>query len=92
MSNIGSKSGTTSGAKPQYSMVIKWSDEDRVYLVTLPEWMPFLINQEAVTHGATYEEAARNGQEVIEMLIEEWEAKGRSLPAPQVAARGGATA
>ncbi len=79
-------------AKPQYSMVIKWSDEDSVYLVSLPEWMPLLINKEAVTHGATYEEAARNGQEVIEMLIEEWEAKGKTLPTPQVAAGSGASA
>jgi predicted RNase H-like HicB family nuclease len=76
---------TAASAKPQYSMVIKWSTDDGVYLVSLPEWMPLIANQIAVTHGATYEEAARNGQEVIEMLIEEWEANGKPLPAPHVA-------
>jgi len=34
-----------------YSMVIEWSDEDQVYIVTVPE-LPGCR-----THGATYEEA-----------------------------------
>ncbi len=70
--------------KPQYSMVITWSPADGVYLVRLPEWMPYLINKDAVTHGATYEEAAKNGREVLEMLIEEYQDAGKPLPDPQL--------
>ena len=50
--------------KMQYSMIIQWSEEDQIYIVTLPE---FGGNK---THGNTYEEAAKNGQE------------GWPLPAP----------
>lgn len=60
-----------------YSMVIRWSEEDRVYVVTLPE---FPIN---ATHGKTYEEAATNGREVLELLVETFQAEGRPLPQPR---------
>jgi predicted RNase H-like HicB family nuclease len=60
-----------------YSMVIQWSDEDQVYIVTLPEFGPY-----AKTHGSTYEEAARQGQEVLELLMATCEEDGRPLPAP----------
>lgn len=63
--------------KCQYSMIIQWSDEDQIYIVTLPEFGPY-----AKTHGSTYEEAARMGQEVLEMLIESYEAEGLPLPEP----------
>lgn len=59
-----------------YSMLIQWSDEDGVYVVTLPEF------GDCKTHGATYEAAARSGQEVLESLIEIWQTEGRSLPEP----------
>jgi predicted RNase H-like HicB family nuclease len=36
------------------------------------------------THGETYEEALKNGQEVLEMLIESCLADGELLPEPQV--------
>lgn len=49
-----------------YSMVIQWSEEDRLFLVHLPE-LPW---QQFHTHGRTYEEAAKNGQEVIETFVE----------------------
>jgi predicted RNase H-like HicB family nuclease len=49
-----------------YSMVIVWSDEDQCYLVHLPDF-PY---QKSVTHGETYEEAVKNGQEVLELLLE----------------------
>ena len=61
-----------------YSMVIQWSEEDQVFIVTVPE-LPGLK-----THGKTYEEAARNGQEVIELWIDasiEW---GHPIPPPKV--------
>jgi predicted RNase H-like HicB family nuclease len=63
-------------------MHIAWSEKDQVYLVTLPEWMPQLINSVAVNHGATYEEAARHCQEVLEMLIERARERGEPLPKP----------
>lgn len=65
--------------KSQYSMVIQWSEEDNLYLVHLPEFP----SQHFVTHGETYEEAARRGQEVIEMFIEEYRENGKPLPVPQ---------
>jgi len=62
-----------------YSMVIQWSDEDEVYVVHLPEFGPG-----AKTHGETYEEAAKAGHEVIEMLIEAYGARKEELPDPHI--------
>ena len=59
-----------------YSVVIQWSAEDSAYVVTLPEWGG------CHTHGATYEEAARNAQEVLAILVEGEEEAGRPLPQP----------
>jgi antitoxin HicB len=59
--------------KSKYSVIIQWSDEDQAYVVTLPEWG-------CHTHGATYEEAARNAQEVLELLMED--ETNQPLPAP----------
>ena len=67
----------------RYSMVIRWSDEDQAYLVTLPEWQDRLIGP-AATHGDTYEQAARHGREVLDMLIEDALASGEPLPEPNV--------
>ena len=61
----------------QYSILIQWSDEDRKYVVSLPEFCPY-----AHTHGNTYAEALKNGEEVLELLIEEYESLGRTLPKP----------
>lgn len=63
----------------QYSMVIQWSTEDNLYLVHLPEFPV----QQYVTHGSTYEEAAKRGQEVIETLIEVLQEEGKQLPEPR---------
>ena len=62
----------------QYSMTIQWSDEDQVYVVSFPEW-----GAHTHTHGATFEGAARNGQDVLTDLIALWREQGRSLPAPR---------
>ena len=59
-----------------YGMVIQWSAEDEVYVVSFPEF------PSAHTHGASYEEAARNGQEVLELLLGSYEEARRSLPEP----------
>ena len=63
----------------RYSMTIQWSDEDQTYIVSLPEWGDLLH-----THGDTYEEAVKNGQELLEGLIEARLQHGESLPQPHV--------
>jgi predicted RNase H-like HicB family nuclease len=50
---------------PKYSLIIRWSEEDLCYIAWVPEF-----GTGVKTHGATYEEAARAGQEVIELLME----------------------
>ena len=60
----------------RYSVIIQWSPEDEAYVVTLPEWGG------CHTHGATYEEAAKNAREVLELLIETEQEAGRPLPSP----------
>ncbi len=64
--------------KFEYTIIIQWSDEDDFYVVSLPEWGEFCH-----THGDTYEEAVKNAQEVLEMLIESSLEDGELLPEPQ---------
>ncbi len=59
-----------------YTIIIQWSSEDKCYLVHLPEF----TTQKYHTHGDTYEEAVKNAQEVIEMLIAEYQEDGKLLP------------
>ena len=65
-----------------YSMVIQWSDEDEAFLVMLPEWTGRVLGP--VSHGATYEEAVKNGYEALEALITSATKHGEVLPAPQI--------
>jgi predicted RNase H-like HicB family nuclease len=58
-------------------MVIQWSDEDQVYIVSLPEFA------DCKTHGETYEEAAKHGREVLELLIRSYKADRQPLPEPR---------
>jgi predicted RNase H-like HicB family nuclease len=62
----------------RYSMLIQWSEADNAYVVTLPEFPG------CHTHGDTYEEAARNGREVLELLVDTFEASGKPLPTPRI--------
>lgn len=62
-----------------YSMVIEWSDEDEVYVVSLPEWGDLVH-----THGGTYEEALRRGKELIEGLVASRHERRQPLPRPRV--------
>lgn len=59
-----------------YSIFIQWSEEDGSYIVSFPEFPT------AHTHGISYEEAARNGREVLDLLIQTYAREGRPLPAP----------
>jgi predicted RNase H-like HicB family nuclease len=63
----------------KYTMIIQWSEADQLYLVHLPEF-PW---QQFVTHGTTYQEAAQNGQDALEGLIEVLQANSQSLPEPR---------
>ncbi len=58
-------------------MTIQWSDEDEVYMVTLPEF------DNATTHGDTYEKAARQGSDLIESFIMWYEQDAKPLPEPR---------
>lgn len=74
---------------PRYSMLIRWSDDDQAYLVTLPEWSDHVIG-DVVTHGETYAEAARDGEEALQALIEWAQQEGFPLPEPRVYANASA--
>ncbi len=58
---------TGSTAIPRYSILIQWSDEDDVFLVSLPEWQDRLIG--FAGHGSTYEEALAAAQISLDQLI-----------------------
>ncbi|MBD1931309.1 MULTISPECIES: type II toxin-antitoxin system HicB family antitoxin [Cyanophyceae] len=64
----------------RYSMVIQWSDEDQLFLVTIPEFGDRVVMP--CTHGKTRDEAIRNGEEVIEMYLEARLPEGESIPEP----------
>ena len=65
----------------RYSMTIQWSDEDSLFLVTIPEFADRVVMP--CTHGKTREEAITNGEDVIEMYIEAWQAEGEAIPEPK---------
>lgn len=64
----------------KYAIVIQWSDEDDCFVVSLPEFEDVM---QPVTHGNTYEEALKNAQEVLALLIESAHKAGKPLPEPQ---------
>ncbi len=51
-----------------YSVLIQWSEADRLFLVTLPEFSE--IAMQPCSFGKTYEEAVKNAQEAIDSLLE----------------------
>ena len=51
-----------------YTMLIEWSIEDQIHSVTLPEFGSY-----CKTHGETYLEAVKNGEEVLEIMLESFE-------------------
>jgi len=68
--------------KAHYSLFIQWSAEDQSFLVTIPEFVGRVAMP--CTHGATYEEAGKRGQEVIETFLEIWQAEVQSAPEPNL--------
>ena len=63
---------------PHYSMIIQWDEDDQIFVVTVPE-LPGCR-----THGATYEEAVKRGQDAIASWIKVANELGRPIPTPQV--------
>ncbi|OUC14945.1 MAG: hypothetical protein B0A82_09485 [Alkalinema sp. CACIAM 70d] len=63
-----------------YSLMIQWSAEDQLYLVTLPEFSD--IAMQPCTYGRTYEEAVANAQEAIAGYLEYCQEEGILPPSP----------
>lgn len=64
--------------KLEYSVLVKWSDEDQAYLVFIPEFGPHPL-----THGDSYRQAFKHALEVMETLVEAYQEDGRALPKPR---------
>jgi predicted RNase H-like HicB family nuclease len=47
----------------RYAMVIEWSDDDQLFLVSIPDFPG------AHTHGRTRAEAAAMGEEILALLL-----------------------
>jgi predicted RNase H-like HicB family nuclease len=65
----------------RYSMTVQWSDEDQLFLVTIPEFADQVVMP--CTHGKTREEAIHNGEDIIEMYLEAWQVEGEPIPEPR---------
>ena len=64
----------------RYSMILQRSDEDELFIVTIPEFSERAVMP--CTHGKTREEAICDGEEVIEMYLEGWQALCEPIPEP----------
>jgi predicted RNase H-like HicB family nuclease len=60
----------------RYELVIYWSDEDRRFIVEVPELHGCMAD------GENYEDAARNAEIVIQQWIETAQELGRPIPKP----------
>ena len=60
----------------RYSMLVQWSPEDGLWIVTVPE----LGN--AKTHGATPAEAVEMGADLVASYLDVCRAEGRPVPPP----------
>lgn len=66
-------------AEPRYTVVIQWSEEDECYVASLPEWGPY-----CKAYGESYEEAARQAHEVLDLLLEPSPEVLRPPPSPKL--------
>lgn len=67
-----------------YTMVVQWSEVDRAYVVTLPEWEGRVFNP--ITHGDSYEQAIENAHDALSALVKSARQRTESLPEPQILA------
>lgn len=65
----------------RYSMIVQWSDEDQLFLVTIPEFADLVVMP--CTYGKNRSEAIHHGEEVMEMYLEAWLADGVVIPEPR---------
>lgn len=65
----------------RYPMLIAWSEPDELFLASFPD-VPGIV-----THGATPEEAAERGEEVIVVWLTSMADAGFELPNPAATAR-----
>ncbi len=62
---------------PHYSMIIQWDSRSDIFVVSVPE-LPGCM-----THGKTYEEAVKQGEDAIESWVMDALADGETLPPPR---------
>ena len=63
--------------KIRYELVIYWSEEDRAFIVEVPELAGCMAD------GETYQEAVQNAEIVIQEWIETAKELGRTIPEPK---------
>ena len=81
----------TADERPKYSMVIEFDPrEGGYYVVSFPEWQA--AGDIAHEFGASYEEAAAKGRDLLDFLIQSAQEEGEPLPAPRTYASAGASA
>lgn len=61
----------------RYELIIYWSDEDKAFVVEVPELPGCMAD------GETYEEAVAHAQTVIQEWIETARELGRPIPEPR---------
>jgi predicted RNase H-like HicB family nuclease len=61
----------------KYEMIIYWSQEDKAFIVEVPELPGCMAD------GATYQEAVANAEVVIQEWIETARELGRPIPQPK---------
>jgi predicted RNase H-like HicB family nuclease len=61
----------------RYEVIIYWSDEDKAFVVEVPELPGCMAD------GATYQEALANAEVIIKEWIETAKSLGRVIPEPK---------
>ena len=61
----------------RYEMIVYWSEEDRAYLVGVPELPGCMAD------GATYQEAIRNAEGIVQEWLETARELRRVVPEPR---------
>jgi predicted RNase H-like HicB family nuclease len=60
-----------------YEMIIYWSQEDKAFIVEIPELPGCMAD------GETYQEAVQNAEVIIQEWIKTAQALGREIPEPK---------
>ena len=64
-------------SESKYEMIIYWSEQDKAFLVEVPELSGCMAD------GETQEEAIKNANKVIRLWIETAKGLGREIPKPR---------